>query len=158
MSYEILKWLHILSAIFLFGTGFGSAFYKFMADRGGNLATIAATNRHVVLADWIFTTPTVILQPFTGILLAHDRGYPLLSGWPLVAIVLFIFAGLCWLPVVWLQIRMRNDAIRAVQGNGSLPERYWRDARLWFWLGVPAFSSMVVVVWLMVAKPVSGVL
>lgn len=154
MSYEFLKWLHILSAILLFGTGFGSAFYKFMADRSGNLTNIAITNRHVVLADWIFTTPTVLLQPITGVLLAQARSYPMLSGWLAVATGLFVFAGLCWLPVVWLQIRMRNDANAAMNGSGQLPERYWRDARLWFWLGIPAFCSMVVVVWLMIAKPV----
>lgn len=154
MSYEFIKTAHILSAFVLFGTGLGSAFYKFMADRSKNLPTIATTNRHVVLADWTFTTPTVLLQPLTGFWLAHESGYTLMSGWLLLALVLFIFAGLCWLPVVWLQIRMRNDATAALRGSGTLPERYWRDARLWFWLGVPAFTSMVIVVWLMVAKPI----
>lgn len=156
MSYELIKSAHILSAIVLFGTGLGSAFYKFMADRSDNLATIATTNRHVVLADWIFTTPTVLLQPLTGFWLAHERGYLLTSGWLALAVGLFVFAGLCWLAVVWLQIRMRNDALAALRGSGTLPERYWRDARRWFWLGVPAFTSMVVVIWLMVAKPVLG--
>ncbi len=153
MSYEIIKWVHILSGIVLFGTGFGSAFYKFMADRSHNLDNIAITNRHVVLADWIFTTPTVFLQPLTGFWMAHERGFGFSSGWFMLAVGLFIFAGLCWLPVVWLQIRMRNDAQSALARSGQLPPRYQSDARLWFWLGIPAFSSMVAVVWLMVAQP-----
>lgn len=154
MSYELIKSAHILSAFILLGTGLGSAFYKFMADRSNDLAVIATTNRHVVLADWMFTTPTVFLQPLTGFWLAREAGYSLTAGWLALALVLFVVAGLCWLPVVWLQIRMRNDAMAALRGAGRLPDRYWRDAKRWFWLGVPAFTSMVIVVWLMVTKPV----
>ena len=153
MSYETVKWIHIISAILLFGTGFGSAFYKYMADRSGNLATIAITNRHVVLADWIFTSPTVVIQPLSGFWLAHLQGYSLTTSWLLTSIVLFVLAGACWLPVVYLQIRNRNDATKALSTQSELQPRYWRDARLWFWLGIPAFSAMLVIVYLMIAKP-----
>lgn len=153
MSYELVKWIHILSFIVLLGTGLGSAFYKFMADRSKNVAHIAHTNRHVVLADWFFTTPTVIVQPLTGVWLAQEQNYPLASGWLMGAIVLFIIAGLCWLRVVWLQIRMRNIAEAALRGQHHLPAHYWRDVLEWFWLGVPAFISMVIIAWLMVDKP-----
>lgn len=156
MTYSILKTLHILSMVLLFGTGLGSAFYKWMADRSGNVAHIAVTNRHVVLADWIFTTPTVIFQPLSGLWLAHLLGLPVSTPWIAIALILYVVAGMCWLPVVWLQIRMRNIADISVAQSRELPAQYWQMARCWFWLGVPAFISMVLVVALMVFKHIPG--
>lgn len=157
MSYTALKTIHILSMVLLFGTGLGSAFYKWMADRIGHVAHIAVTNRHVVLADWLFTTPTVILQPLTGVGMAVQAGLPLSTPWIAASLGLYALAGACWLPVVWLQIRMEKIAAVAVAEAAPLPELYWRMARWWFWLGVPAFISMVLVVALMVFKHIPGV-
>jgi len=154
MEYLTIKTLHILSAILLFGTGLGSAFYKFITDRSQNLPAMAFTNRHVVLADWLFTTPAVIVQPITGLWMAHLAGWPLDTLWIWLSVVLYLIAGACWLPVVGLQIRMRNKADAAFAANRPLDDRYWHDARLWFWLGVPAFTAMVAVVFLMVHKPI----
>jgi len=154
MSYLVLKYLHILSMVLLFGTGLGSAFYKWMADRSRNLEHIAITNRNVVLADWIFTTPTVIFQPVSGILLAYLAGIPLSTYWVSISLGLYVLAGVCWIPVVWLQIRMSKLASIAIDNQAPLNEDYWRYARIWFWLGVPAFISMVLVVFLMVFKSI----
>ena len=156
MSYLTLKTLHILSMVLLFGTGLGSAYYKWMADRTGHVAHIAATNRQVVLADWIFTTPTVIFQPISGLWMAHLAGLPLATPWIGASLVLYVLAGACWLPVVWLQIRMRRIAETAAAAGAPLPEAYWRLARLWLRLGVPAFTAMVLVVALMVFKSTPG--
>lgn len=153
MEYLVIKTVHIMSAILLFGTGLGSAFYKYMADRSGQLPVIAVTNGHVVLADWLITTPTIVIQPVTGLWMAHLTGVFLHAPWLVVAVVLYLIAGACWLPVVFLQIRMRNDARESFAMGRPLPARYWRDARRWIWLGVPAFSSMLVMVGLMVFKP-----
>ncbi|MFO1368055.1 MAG: DUF2269 domain-containing protein [Marinagarivorans sp.] len=157
MSYELVKTLHILSMVLLFGTGLGSAFYKWMADRSGQVAHIAITNRHVVLADWLFTTPTVIFQPLSGLWMVMYLGLPLTTAWVMISLGLYALAGACWLPVVWLQIRMRQLANRAVAADQPLPAEYWLRARQWFWLGVPAFIAMVLVVALMVFKHVPGV-
>jgi uncharacterized membrane protein len=156
MSYSLIKTLHVLSMVLLFGTGLGSAFYKWMADRSGQLAHIAVTNRHVVLADWWFTTPTVIFQPLSGLWLIGQLGLPLTTPWVALSLGLYILAGACWLPVVWLQIRMRDLAATALASGGELPPAYWRMARRWFWLGIPAFSAMVLVVALMVFKHLPG--
>lgn len=153
MEYALVKLIHILSSTLLFGTGLGSAFYKWMADRGGDLPSMARTNRTVVIADWLFTTPTVIIQPLTGLWLVHILGFHLYEPWIVITVVLYIIAGGCWLPVVWLQIRMRELATEAVTEKTNLDERYHRYARRWFWLGVPAFISMVIVYFLMVFKP-----
>ncbi len=155
-GYTTLKTLHILSMVLLFGTGLGSAFYKWMADRSGPVAHIAATNRQVVLADWLFTTPTVIFQPISGLWLAHLAGWPLSMPWIAASLALYTLAGLCWLPVVALQIRMRDLAEAAVASGADLPAAYGRLARRWFWLGVPAFVAMVLVVVLMVGKHLGG--
>ena len=152
MDYTTLKTIHILSMVLLFGTGLGSAFYKWMADRSGNVTHIAITNRHVVLADWIFTTPTVIFQPLSGIGLAYMAGWSLTTPWIATSLALYVLAGACWLPVVWLQIRMQRMAEAAVRAQSPLPSDYWRMARIWFWLGVPAFTAMVLVVTMMVFK------
>jgi uncharacterized membrane protein len=154
MDIYTLKWIHICSSMLLFGTGLGTAFFKYTADLGRNLTVMADTNRRVVLADWLFTTPTVIVQPLSGYALALAYGYPAGSDWLLASVALYLLAGLCWLPVVYLQIRMRDDCAFAIAQSQPLHPRYWRDARAWFWLGVPAFIAMVGVIWLMVAKPV----
>lgn len=158
MTYTLLKTFHVLSMVLLFGTGLGSAFYKWMADRSGQLAHIAVTNRHVVLADWWFTTPTVVFQPLSGLWLVSQIGLPLNTPWIATSLALYVLAGACWLPVVWLQIRMRDLAATALATGGELPPSYRRLARAWFWLGVPAFTAMVLVVALMVFKHFPGAL
>jgi uncharacterized membrane protein len=152
-EYALVKAIHILSSTLLFGTGLGSAFYKWMADRGGDLASMARTNRTVVIADWLFTSPTVVLQPVTGFWLAHLMGIPFDQPWVLLTVALYIVAGGCWLPVVWLQIRMRDLSSEALAQQRDLDEGYHTLARFWFWLGVPAFISMVIIYFLMVFKP-----
>lgn len=153
MDYLLLKWLHILSSTVLFGTGLGSAFYKWSADRTGNLPTIAHTNKLVVLADWLFTTPTVIFQPLSGIWLFIIVGYSPFEPWLIATYVLYVIAGLSWLRVVWLQIRMRDISIHAAKENLELSHDYHRYNHQWFWLGVPAFISMIMIFLLMVYKP-----
>ena len=151
--YLTLKWLHILSSVVLVGTGLGSAYYMFFANRSRDLAAQAVVARLVVQADWWFTTPTVLLQPATGLAMVYLAGFPLSTPWLAASLVLYAVAGLCWLPVVWLQIRMRALAQQAVEADTPLPDLYWRYARWWEWLGYPAFAAMVVVFYLMAAKP-----
>ena len=100
MEFLWLKWLHILSATLLFGTGLGTAYYKWSADRSGDVRAIAMVMRRVVLADWLFTTTTIVIQPLTGLRMAQLAGYPLTSGWVAWSLGLYLLAGLCWLPVV----------------------------------------------------------
>lgn len=153
MEYLLVKWLHILSASLLFGTGLGSAFYKWRSDRSNNLAAICATNRDVVLADWLFTTPAVVLQPATGLWLVQLSGITLSQPWLRLSLLLYVVAGLCWLPVLYLQIRMRAMAQQAHQQQRLLPATYYRLARTWFWLGIAAFSAVMATYLLMVVKP-----
>jgi uncharacterized membrane protein len=153
MEYLIVKWIHILSSTLLFGTGLGSAFYMFFASRTRDPQVIAVVVRYVVIADWLFTTPTVILQPLSGFYMIHLAGYPLTSRWIWWSIVLFLVAGAAWLPVVWMQIRMREMAREAARAGGPLPGKYWSFMRAWVSLGVVAFVALVVVFYLMVMKP-----
>ncbi len=153
MEFLWLKWLHILGATLLFGTGLGTAFFKWSIDGSGDVRAIAAVMRKVVLADWLFTTTTIVVQPVTGLWLAHLAGYPLTRGWVAWSLALYLLAGLCWLPVVWLQLRMRDMAMRAAAEDSALPELYHRYGRIWFRLGIPAFSALVVVFYLMVFRP-----
>lgn len=152
--YLLVKWLHILSATILFGTGIGIAFFKWMADRDGDVRAIRLSAERTVLADWLFTTPAVIVQPLSGAALAHLAGFPIATGWVFYSLMLYAVAGGCWLPVVWLQLRMRDLAQTADDDGAALAARYWVYARCWFWLGVPAFLALLAVYWLMVAKPV----
>ncbi len=150
--YLLIKTLHILSSTILFGTGIGIAFYKWLTDRTKDARAIRISSERTVLADWLFTTPAVIIQPLTGFVLAHMAGLPLHAPWIMYSIGLYALAGACWLPVVWLQIRMRALARAADGACAPLPPAYWAYARIWFWLGVPAFASLVLVYWLMVSK------
>lgn len=151
--YILLKVAHVIGAAVLLGTGAGIAFFMLMAHRSRDPAVIAHTAGIVVLADTVFTASAVILQPMTGAALAHLAGYPLLSGWIGLSLGLYVVTGLCWLPVVWIQIRLRDLALQAAESGAPLPERYFRLFRLWFVLGFPAFAAVLGIVWLMVAKP-----
>lgn len=152
MSYNILIFIHITSVVLLLGVGGGSAFYKFMADKSQNLEVIVHTNKMVVLADWLFTTPSAILQPVTGILLMTSMNISLWTPWLLTSIILYVFAGILWIFAVLLQIRMKNIALLAEQNNSILGSDYFKLVSHWIWLGVFSFLAMGGVFYLMVFK------
>jgi uncharacterized membrane protein len=153
VTYLVVKWLHVLSSTLLFGTGLGSAYYLYFASRTRDARVVAAVVRRVVVADWTFTATTVVFQPLSGFYLAHLAGIPWTTRWIALSLVLYFVAGACWLPVVWMQIRMRELAAAAAACGGALPPLYWTYLRRWAALGVPAFVALVIVFWLMVAKP-----
>jgi uncharacterized membrane protein len=153
MAYLIAKWIHVVSSTLLFGTGLGSAFYMFFISRTQDARAIAVVVKYVVIADWLFTTPTILLQPASGLYMAYRAGFPLRSPWLLWSVALFLLAGAAWLPVVWMQIRMRDMAYQAVSHEQPLPARYWRFLRWWVALGILAFVALIVVFFLMVVKP-----
>lgn len=153
MAYLLVKWLHVLSSTLLFGTGLGSAFLMFLANRRKELAAMAFAARHVVIADWCFTAPSVVFQLISGMLLVHLGGHQLGDRWIAWGLALYFFAGLCWMPVVWMQIRMRDMATESLLAGHPLPVRYWVFERWWCLLGALAFPAVTVVFWLMVVKP-----
>ncbi len=148
----LIRWLHLLGATVLLGTGAGIAFFMVMAHRSGNARIIAHTAGTVVLADWIFTATAVVLQPVTGILLARGLGWELSEGWILLSLHLYVLVGLFWLPVVWIQQRLRRLALEARESD-RLPPAYHRLYRIWFLCGIPAFLTVLVILWLMAARP-----
>ena len=151
--YLTLKLVHILGGAVLFGTGLGIAFFMFMAHRTGDPAAIAHTARTVVIADAVFTATAVVLQPLTGWALAVMSGVSTFHWWIKATLVLYVFVGLCWLPVVWIQLRMRDLAEAAARDRTILPARYHRYFRIWFWLGWPAFTGVIAIFALMLWKP-----
>lgn len=152
-AYAALKFVHIVSAALLFGTGLGTAFFMWMSHRSGNVGAIASAARITVLADWLFTTPAVIVQPLSGIALMRLVGYPLTTSWLLLSIALYLLAGACWLPVVALQLRVRELSAAAVRDGRALPAAYHRCMHWWFALGWPAFAAVLGAFWLMIARP-----
>ena len=156
LTYLGLKLLHIVGATALLGTGAGIAFFMLLAHRTGDAATIASVARIVVIADFVFTATAVVVQPITGTLLAWIVGYSLLDGWILLSIALYLLTGAFWLPVVWMQMRMRDLAAEAVREAKPLPAQYHRLFRLWFAFGFPAFGAVMAIFWLMIAKPQLG--
>ena len=153
ITYLLLKYIHILSATLLFGTGLGTAFHGFLAFRTRDARVVASVGRSVILADWLFTTPAVLIQPATGVAMALMIGLPLTTGWVLAALMLYVFIGACWLPVVWLQIKLRAIAKECSEAGVELPPLYFQYLRIWFALGWPAFVSVLGVFYLMIFKP-----
>jgi len=149
----ILKLVHLLGAAVLFGTGLGIAFFMYMAHRTGDPATIAATARTVVIADAVFTLNAVIAQPVSGAALALSIGYSFWELWIVVSLALYVAVGLCWLPVVAIQLRLRELAAAAVREGKPLPDAYHRLFRIWFALGWPAFLGVIAIFALMIVKP-----
>jgi uncharacterized membrane protein len=153
MIYFVLKFLHIIGATVLLGTGAGIAFFMLAAHRTGNATTVAAVARIVVIADFVFTTTAVIVQPITGIALAWNVGYSLWDRWIFWSIILYLVTGAFWLPVVWMQIEMRNIATKAAATGEPLPVRYHKLFWTWFYFGFPAFAAVLGIIWLMITRP-----
>jgi len=151
--FLLLKVAHVIGATVLLGTGAGIAFFMLMAHRTKDAALIAHTAGTVVIADALFTATAVVLQPLTGAALATLAGYPLFHGWIAISLVLYLITGAFWLPVVWIQIRMRNLARAAAQRDEPPPAAYYALWRVWFAFGFPAFAAVLGIIWLMVVKP-----
>lgn len=151
--YVLLKWVHIVSSTVLFGMGAGIAFFFIRAQRTGDVRIIAAVGKEVVLADAVFTAVAIVTQPVTGLAMMWVAGYSWMLPWVWASIALYLLIGCCWLPVVWLQIRMRDIAIAAAATGSELPTLYFKYYRRWFVLGWPAFMGVLIVFYLMVGKP-----
>ncbi|WP_291842883.1 DUF2269 domain-containing protein [Maricaulis sp.] len=149
--YPVLRLIHILGAAVLFGSGAAIAFFMLMAWRSGERAGFALVARHVVLADWVFTASAVVLQPVSGLALAHVAGWSLTAPWLVASVALYLFIGACWLPVVWIQMRVKR--LLAEADGPAIPEAVHRLMRIWFALGWPAFAALIALVWLMITKP-----
>jgi uncharacterized membrane protein len=156
MTYFILKFFHVIGAAVLLGTGAGIAFFMLLGHFTGKPATVAAIARIVVIADFLFTAMAVVAQPVTGIALAWHMGWSLWEGWIALSIALYLVTGGFWLPVVWMQMRMRDLAVEAAATGQPLPPQYHRLFWWWFAFGFPAFSAVVAIFWLMIAKPSFG--
>lgn len=152
--YFIIKTVHILSSTILFGTGIGIAFFMFRSHFTNDLAEKLFAARNTVLADYIFTFPAAIAQPLTGAWLVWQGGYGWLDSWLLISYIIFAFAGLCWLPVVWIQIQLKTILAQSIADNAELPQRYHQLFKIWFILGWPAFIGLVLIFLLMVFKPI----
>lgn len=151
--YLWIKTFHVISAAVLLGTGFGSAFFKLRVDRVGDLPSIVFASKTVVLVDWIFTAPAVVIQFVTGLAMVWLGGYSLTEAWLALALVCFVITGLCWLPAVYIQLRCRDLAVQASRAGAAVPLEYRRLSRTWFWLGVVGFTAVWILVGLMVMKP-----
>jgi uncharacterized membrane protein len=153
MIYFILKFIHVIGAAVLLGTGAGIAFFMLMAHLTAKAAAIAAVARIVVIADFIFTATAVAAQPLTGVALAWHIGYALTDFWIFWSIVLYVVTGAFWLPVVWMQMRLRDLAEEAAQSGAPLPRAHHRLFWWWFAFGFPAFTAVIAIFWLMIARP-----
>lgn len=154
MEYLLLKWLHILSSTLLFGTGIGSAFYLLVTVFGGDMRLVAHVARWVVRADWLFTATTVVAQPLTGLWLLHVMEIPLHTRWVAWSLALYLVAIASWLPVVWLQTRLRDEAQQAADQGLRASPAFRQLFGAWVALGAVAFFAFLAIFWLMVAKPV----
>ena len=156
MTGELIpRYLHVIGSTVLLGTGAGIAFFMVVAHRTGSPATIAAVARIVVIADLVFTATAVLAQPITGVLLAWQVGYDFREAWIVASVILYLLTGAFWLPVVWMQKRMRDLAIDAAGAGAPLPAEYYALYRTWFLFGVPAFIAVMTIFWLMIARPVT---
>jgi len=153
MIYLLLKYIHIIGASVLLGTGAGIAFFMLLAHRTGDPVVIAGVARIVVIADFLFTATAVIVQPVTGVALAWYVGYELSEQWIVLSIVLYVLTGAFWLPVVWIQMQLRDMAAAAVRKGRELPRRHHKLFWIWFASGFPAFAAVLAIFWLMIARP-----
>ncbi len=152
-EYLIVKTIHIMSSAILFGTGLGIAFFMLRSQATSSLEGKYYAIRTTVLADYLFTLPAIIIQPLTGAWLVHRAGINWLDFWLVATYVLYFVAGMCWIPVVWIQIRLKQILANSKRNNAEIPDAYHRLFRAWILLGIPAFLSLLAIFFLMVAKP-----
>jgi uncharacterized membrane protein len=150
--YFLVKYLHVLGAIVILGTGSGIAFFMLMAHRSRDAAFIARTAGVVVFADALFTLSAVILQPVTGGVLMALSSTDIGERWLATSLVLYAVAGAFWVPVVFMQIEMRDLARIAAEKSTPLPARYHALFRRWVLFGIPGFGSVMIILYLMIAK------
>ncbi len=153
-TLNFARWLHVIGATVLLGTGSGIAFFMLMAHRTRDARIIAHVGQTVVVADFLFTASAVLVQPLTGLWLAHQIGWPLTTPWILWSVALYIFIGCFWVPVIFMQMRMRDLARAAAEADLPMPPAYHRLFRIWFAFGIPAFAAMLVIIWLMLERPI----
>ena len=153
MEYALTKWLHVLSSTVLFGTGIGSAYYFLVATLSRDARNVATVAGYVVTADWLFTATTAVIQPLTGYWMMRVAGIGMEVAWLRWSVWLYVLAIACWLPVVWLQIHLRDLARCAAANREALSAEYWRCFRAWFGLGVAAFVAFVAIFYMMTVKP-----
>jgi uncharacterized membrane protein len=153
VDYLFVKWLHVLSSTILFGAGVGSAFHFVLAVRGRDVRDIACTAKHVVVQDWVLTATTAVFQPLSGFWLMHIAGMPVSTSWIRTSLVLYALAIASWIPVVWIQLRLRDIAMQCSAAGTPLPRAWWKLFAAWVALGVLAFAAFLFIFHLMVAKP-----
>ncbi len=153
MTYHLLLYAHILGACVLLGTGAGIAFFFVISNYRGTPEMIGHVGRIVVLADTVFTATAAIIQPITGYFLAREAGWSLSEPWIMLSLGLYVVVGIFWLPVVWIQIRLRDMALDAARLGASLGTAYHKLYRIWLICGFPAFGAVMLIIWLMVSKP-----
>ena len=158
MTYLVLKYLHVIGAAVLLGTGAGIAFFMLVGHFTNKPAVVAGIARIVVIADFLFPASAVVVPPLTGVALAWHMGWSLWEGWLLLSIALYLLTGAFWLPVVWMQMRMRDLAAAAASSGADLPPAYHRLFWWWFAFGFPAFAAVLAIFWLMIAKPTFAIL
>lgn len=151
--YFLMKTLHILSGTVLFGTGAGIAFFMLKGHLSGVPAARRFAASTTVQADFLFTLPAVVIQPMSGAWLIWKGGFDWADRWLVVTYALYLLAGVFWVPVVGIQMRMKAMLDAEATGGILDDKALSRLFRWWFALGWPAFGGLVIVFYLMVAKP-----
>jgi uncharacterized membrane protein len=152
-TFSLLEILHILGAMILFGSGIGIAFFMAVSNRTGNVALIAGTARIVVIADIALMATAFVLQPVTGLSLAHIAHLHIWQSWLAISLGLYGLIGLLWLPGFWLRLQMKDMAATALAAGTPLPPRYRQYLRLWYWCGTPGFIAIIAILYFMVTQP-----
>lgn len=150
---ELVRYIHICGGAILLGAGIAIAFFMVVARRTRDAALIAHVSQSVVAADFLFTATAMVLQPLTGWRLATLVGWPLGEGWLALSIALYVLTGLFWIPVVFIQLRLRDLARRSAAEGTMLPPEFDRLYRIWFACGCPAFAAVLAIFWLMANRP-----
>ncbi len=147
MSYPLLKLIHIISATIMIGTGLGSAFYLYFTYKKGQVSTVKEVLKLVVTADTIFTTPSVVIQFITGLLLSNLLGFTYTNWFWVVLSVSFVVLIL-WVRAALIQLKLK----KILDKEKSLTVQFHRLMKIWFYLGVPSFLGAVYIYYLMVYK------
>ncbi len=147
MDYFLLKLIHILSATLMIGTGLGSAFYLYLTYKKSAVQTVKEVLNFVILADTIFTTPSVIIQLITGIMLSDLLGL-LYTDWFWLVLAVSVIVLVLWLRAAFIQFKLK----KLLEEENKLSPKFHHLMNIWFILGVPSFGGAIYLYYLMVYR------
>ncbi|MDQ0115862.1 DUF2269 family protein [Paenibacillus harenae] len=145
--------LHLLGVLLMAGNIITAAFWKIRADLAGNPIVIHQAAKNVMIADYAFTIPGLVMIIVSGGAMASESGVTWTGiNWLTLSLILLSVTGIIWLAIlIPLQRKMIRSSADGIK-TGTISAEYRRASRQWAIYGVAATLLPIIILYLMVMK------